>query len=64
MVKEGHEQRGPVRGRLEAHMENINWPIFPFGCNIGPCKRMVGNKTESYRAFNTRPSILNIVNTC
>lgn len=28
-------------------MENINWPIFPFGCNIGPYRRRVGSKTES-----------------
>lgn len=45
----GAEQRDIVRGgRLEAHMENSNWPIFPFGCNIGLCGRMVRNKTESF----------------
>ena len=31
--------------RPEAHVENMNWPIFPFVGNTGLYRRMVGNKT-------------------
>ena len=31
--------------RPGAHVENMNWPIFPFVGNTGLYRRMVGNKT-------------------
>lgn len=43
---EGPERRGTVRGGVEMHMENINWPVFLFGWTQGYVIRMVGYKSE------------------